>query len=306
MKHEAIRRCLLIAAVAAMLSTGAWAQTVDIPYQGWLTLNDQPCSGDHSMVFDFYDSQTGEDIAWNHSATVTVSNGAFSVVLPVPEDIVIGNPALYLQIAVGGVPLENRQRIYPAMYAARSDMGVDEFQLWSATGTSEAGLEINNDFQNHSNTSEISNDTDDEMALVITGNRSAGGSRQVKIYDELTVGGVNFEGGTFRGMKWVEDPAGPAGNVMQWVISGQAFIGVDYETQVDTGVPVSDGMCILTAHDEVSITIDAGGASTVAGCRIVSSGTPETWRLYGKAKCESIGCQVVGVYCTAKCVRWSW
>lgn len=38
--------CFLAAVAAAvLLPAGAWAQTVDIPYQGWLTQGDLPCSG---------------------------------------------------------------------------------------------------------------------------------------------------------------------------------------------------------------------------------------------------------------------
>lgn len=112
--------------VVSCIST-AGAQTVDIPYQGWLTQGELPCSGPHNMVFTLYDELDAPVQSFVFDPTdlgsVDVENGAFSVVLPVPEAAVIGNAALYLGITVEGVELANRQRIYPSMYAVRNAPG---------------------------------------------------------------------------------------------------------------------------------------------------------------------------------------
>jgi hypothetical protein len=119
-------RSIALACLAAFAfpPAGARAQTVDVPYQGWLTQGELPCNGPHSMVFSLYDDPAGATPKWSDTYDVAVSNGAFSVVLPVPEAVVIYNAALYLGITVEGVDLVNRQQIYPAMYAVRSAPGV--------------------------------------------------------------------------------------------------------------------------------------------------------------------------------------
>jgi hypothetical protein len=77
------------------------------------------------MVFLLYDDPSSATDVWSDTYDVPVANGAFSVVLPVPEAVVFGNQALYLGITVENVTLENRQRIYPALYATRNAPGGD-------------------------------------------------------------------------------------------------------------------------------------------------------------------------------------
>lgn len=117
---------LVLFLAAALASAGARAQTVDIPYQGWLTQGELPCDGSYEMTFSLYNTSTGGTAVWSKGPyDVTVSNGAFSVVLDVDETDVTSNQALYLGITVEGVGLMNRQRIYPAVYAARNIPGME-------------------------------------------------------------------------------------------------------------------------------------------------------------------------------------
>jgi hypothetical protein len=195
MNHETIRKVLLITAAVVLLSPGVRAQTVDIPYQGWLTLGDQPCNGSHSMVFSLYDTATAGTPVWSNTDSVDVSNGAFSVVLPVSEAVVLGYEDLYLEIGVNGTALVNRQRIYPAMYALRNVPGIPELYVKASANS---GLGIMDGWQNYVSPgstlrSGIFNDTDNTStvgpALVIVGNRVAnsGGNAKVTVLHDLRV-----------------------------------------------------------------------------------------------------------------------
>lgn len=133
--------------VALLLSAGASAQTVNVPYQGWLTQDELPCSGTYSMVFALYNSPSSATEVWSDTYDVPVANGAFSVVLPVSEAVVFGNADLYLEITVQGVTLSNRQRIYPALYAKRNAPGGDfhvDANLGVGTDSPETRLQLRN------------------------------------------------------------------------------------------------------------------------------------------------------------------
>ncbi len=120
---------LILAAAAVLLPGGALAQDVQIPYQGFLTLDDLPCNGPQDLVFIFTDG-SGTEVHRNEftqagSNPAEAQDGAFSVVLTLPEAVTDANAELYLEIGVNGVSMLNRQKIYPALYAKRNAPGGD-------------------------------------------------------------------------------------------------------------------------------------------------------------------------------------
>jgi hypothetical protein len=290
-----------------MLSTSAWAQTVDIPYQGWLTLGDQPCSGSHTMVFSLYDVATGGTAVWSDTYDVTVSNGAFSAVLPVPEAVVLGNEGLYLEIEVDGTALVNRQRIYPAVYAARDMPGTSHFYVKSSA---DSGIAITDGYINYAYPGStlragIHNDTDNSStvgpALVIVGNRAAnaGGDGKVTVLHDLRVyrnlqTGANLSAGGNATLGGNLTVGGTTFKGFQVTAPVQIEVGAGSSNTIDTGISTQNGICWLSlfylyghadAEDVECNVVDAGG----------------NWRL-GAANRGSQG----GVLCKATCLKWNW
>ena len=88
-------------------------------YQGRLTdTSGKPLNGQYNMNFQLWDAltagnQVGSDIS---AGNVTVENGVFNAVIPVPESTFTGR-ALWLRIQVGSEWLSPRQEILPVPYA---------------------------------------------------------------------------------------------------------------------------------------------------------------------------------------------
>lgn len=89
-----------------------------ITYQGQLTNgNGNPLNGNHSMRFILYDDEVGGSAVFDSGAqTVNVSDGLFTVSLPVPQSAFNGQ-ALWLSIVVEGEILNPRQALTAAPYA---------------------------------------------------------------------------------------------------------------------------------------------------------------------------------------------
>jgi hypothetical protein len=131
---------ILIALLATLLSVGgaagqgaepggearpqedtAIAETVNsrISYQGRLTEDGVPVTGNRNMQFYLYKDETCTQLAAFPPITkvnVPVTDGLFSVTLDVPHDSFNGQ-GLWLEVAVGGTTVINCQEILPVPYA---------------------------------------------------------------------------------------------------------------------------------------------------------------------------------------------
>ena len=128
MNKTANRKSFSVAiALALCLSAStALAQTQSIPYQGRMEKDGVPSSGDHELRFSLFDAPTGGTALWTQTSTITLNGGHFSAVLANINSAAVQAGELYLSVEVQGpgdaafVPLQNRQRILPSMYALRS------------------------------------------------------------------------------------------------------------------------------------------------------------------------------------------
>lgn len=123
------RMNVTVAAVVFALSLATMASAavpLVIPYQGRLTnAAGTPIDGNQSILFGLFAASSGGAAVWSETqATVTVSNGLFSVdlgsVTPIPASIFTGGD-LFLEIKVGAdAPMTPRQRLGMVAYAARA------------------------------------------------------------------------------------------------------------------------------------------------------------------------------------------
>lgn len=92
-----------------------------INYQGKLTNNQTgaPINNvETPVIFNFYDAETGGNLKHFSQMIVTPSNGVFSALIPVPADLFILNPEIYLAINVNeSGDFSQRQRLVAAPYA---------------------------------------------------------------------------------------------------------------------------------------------------------------------------------------------
>jgi len=101
-------------ALALLLASTAAAQTAQLPdftYQGRLTQNGQPASGNHDLTFTLYDADTGGNVVGTpiHEAQFPVVDGLFTASLAFPG--VFSGQQLWLSIDVDGETLSPRQAI---------------------------------------------------------------------------------------------------------------------------------------------------------------------------------------------------
>ncbi len=219
-----------------------------IAYQGVLDLDGIPQSGVFDFVFELYSAEfSGEcetptaECLWDDAFPgISIHGGRFSVLLggnaPLP-DSVWQSDLVYLGIQIKGAgdsdytQLAGRKRIVAVPYSARAATAknyhvtgalvVDgalqshaitpSYQTWDTQGRGEGGAAIYNDGSG-------------EKKLMIVGNNSAGGDREVGLWDSVTVsrdlrvnrnlavsGGVDINGGltvngnvTRTGCRWID------------------------------------------------------------------------------------------------------
>jgi hypothetical protein len=153
MNKKTDKKLLCVAAILAvcLAATTALAQTRSIPYQGRLERDGVPLSGDYEMTFSLFDVPTGGTALWTQTSTITVTGGHFSAVLANIDAAAVEAAELYLSVEVKGpadaafVPLQNRQRILPSMYALRSAPDTDFFaadRLGVGTSSPTSELEV--------------------------------------------------------------------------------------------------------------------------------------------------------------------
>lgn len=197
-----------------------------VPYSGYLEVDGVPLNGTRAVMFKFYNPHVGVN-AYNETHDVTFYDGKFSVPLgqgrdPAPnaarfESMMLNGDKIEFAIEVDDgagnfVALSGRQVIEAAPQAVWSANAADfdvagglevagnatfgqsitvanavsaetvttnalkpSYQDFGTLGTGAGGAAIYND------------NTATHQALVIAGNNSAGGSRQLKLYDDVYV-----------------------------------------------------------------------------------------------------------------------
>jgi hypothetical protein len=125
MNTKRILISLYLAGLAVLLQvTPALAQTPTFTYQGRLNDTNGPVTGAVNLTFRIFDAAGGGAQLWQETTnSVAVSNGLFAVelgtVTPIIGPVLDGSDR-WLEIAVNGTPLTNRQRITHTPYAVRA------------------------------------------------------------------------------------------------------------------------------------------------------------------------------------------
>ena len=92
----------------------------EISYQGYLEDNGQAVNGTYNMEFSIWNSSTGGTSCWNHSYSIDVTNGRFSVVLgtdtPIPSSCFTDGTERWLQIKIQGETLTPRTKLTSSGY----------------------------------------------------------------------------------------------------------------------------------------------------------------------------------------------
>ena len=120
---------LVLFAVLVLSASRGYPQTPQtLSYQGSLTdASGSPVDGTPTITFSLYDTAAGGTALWQETRSVTVTNGAFHVILGTDaanplEASIFGTP-LYLGIAVDGdAEMTPRQALAAVGYAIRSSV----------------------------------------------------------------------------------------------------------------------------------------------------------------------------------------
>lgn len=160
-----IPHIVTVVVVALMLlAYRAWAMPVAAPaaplagpgvisYQGQLSdANDQPITGHVGMTFRLFDAPSGGTYLWQERYVtdneVPVNNGLFNVLLgsinPIPASV-WNEPALYLEIRVGGETLAPREPVGVVPYALFATTANRAYALSAPDGDPADAVFVNND-----------------------------------------------------------------------------------------------------------------------------------------------------------------
>ena len=121
-----MKRVLLVLFVSAL---AAWATPNLISYQGKVEKDGSPYSGEATMEFALFETETGGAPFWSETQNVTVVDGIFNVLLGSVETL----PALpldecWLEVKVDGDVLP-RQQITSVPYAEVAQQACANFQM---------------------------------------------------------------------------------------------------------------------------------------------------------------------------------
>jgi microcystin-dependent protein len=149
--NNTIRRVGVVSFVLVMLSIGAVSRAAredeafgrTVTYTGYLEQGGTPVSGRRELGFQLFDSRTGTTRIWptgsgSSSVEVPVTSGRFVVELggdgmsSLPASA-FSTPELWLQVSVGGVALEDRQRVGTSRHASNGSPA-GTVSAWLGTG----------------------------------------------------------------------------------------------------------------------------------------------------------------------------
>ena len=192
-----------------------------VPYNGVLESNGTAISGTTDLVFFVVAAPADDSTSalWTEAHPgVLVNAGNFSVVLGHVTSfgtLFSDYGELYLGITVDGTALTGRQRLMSAPYSVASGEAKDftvSGLLTAAQLTTSGAMTVNGPMTANANAtisqtmisgnytgyadgagneqkSEIANDTNTYQALMLAGNRSAGGPRVIKMYETVDISG---------------------------------------------------------------------------------------------------------------------
>jgi hypothetical protein len=121
MRQGLARLAVLVGGLACGGVALAGAEHRTVPFRGTLEREGAPVNGAVAMTFRFFTAAEGGTALASSDVTlngVVVSQGAFSVELPLTEAVLAADP-VYVEITVGSATLASRQRIFPVPYAIR-------------------------------------------------------------------------------------------------------------------------------------------------------------------------------------------
>ena len=241
--------------------------TLDMPFQGYLDLDGEPCHGTYDLGFQL--SRADGTVLATIRKNVDVVAGHFATPLRFPRHLLIDDTELFLGVTVfetdsQGIetarPLTNRQRVHPAVMAhtAPSDSGFLVYDIQSPLPAGVSRLRFFGDLALGSGSAsfadgtqeeraEIVNDSNMHQALTLIGNSIRGESnpdvpgasiRHVKVLDNLEVErnlevGRNLEiGGVLSGDVQIEGSLEAEGGFRPNYDSGWVQVHNDFDNRV--------------------------------------------------------------------------
>lgn len=120
-----MKKALLVLFVFAL---AAWATPNLISYQGKVEKDGSPYSGEATMEFALYESESSGTAFWSESQNVTVVDGIFNVLLgSVNELPALPTDGCWLEVSIDGDALP-RQQITSVPYAQVADQAYSYYQ----------------------------------------------------------------------------------------------------------------------------------------------------------------------------------
>ncbi len=182
-----------------------------------------------------------------------------------------------------------------------ADDGEFDTQIAVGGASGPARLEVRNGYRDgftggsgSSTFAEIANETTSYKSLMILGNKSAGGSRQVSVWDDLTVRGDLTVEGSLNGFLHVSDDS----EAIAVCASSQTVYSA---TQAKTLTPTESSMCFLS-YQYTSNGPVFPAKKIQNYCRIDSTGG--NWTLTAYCKTDQAS-DVARTQCRARCLEWN-
>ncbi len=296
--RSTLRIAPLAAAASLLLAAGgARAQTVSLPYQGYLDKDGVPCEGGYSLGFKLEDA-AGTAVGAELRQAVTVSAGHFVTVLQFPATSFADSTDRYLSVTVyepdgaGGevaVPLVNRQRLLPALASHAAPTGAafqtdglgnksNSIKLFDTLAITKGWSGFASGQTADQTKAEISNDTGTHKALVLAGNSSAGvPNRKVRVFDDLGVsrnvnlgGNLTLESPGFE-VRTSSVTVGAVAYTSPIVI--KQFTAPGRNAEINTGFPCADWTAVVVGFT----TSRYRGYVETLGARAICVGPQGNW-----------------------------
>jgi hypothetical protein len=235
-----MKKCLVLLIAIALLAVGlsfgsdeGSTNSKSIPhlinYQGVLTSpgGDPVQDGTYEIYFGIYDAVQGGNLEWNHTYSVTVEKGLFSVLLGESEPIDLPFDENYwLEIRLGNdPPLSPRIRLTSVGYAYRAEVANTAVVAGSGGGWVDDGAVV----RLESKTDRVGIGTDDPW-------------RQLHVHSDTSQGQVAISGTSDNGLTYSALYLHGDTLPNYWVIAHKAMLGT----------PVEDALEFLKANPDGS------------------------------------------------------
>jgi hypothetical protein len=114
---------LIISAMLTCVSSGSASVPMQLTIQGRLSDSGGSLSGSHAMQFRIFDAQTGGNLIWTETQSLTVESGLFTGLLgqtsPLPASLFTGQ-TFWLETTVDGTTLSPRRPLVSTAYSFRA------------------------------------------------------------------------------------------------------------------------------------------------------------------------------------------